>query len=275
MKVGILIHFNHNAYECIAEAARQGFDNGQISMWDMSLYTDEIAEEIKRACADFHFTVTAVWCGWSGPIDWTYPNMYQTLGLVPAATREMRIEELLKGAEFARKLGVQDIITHIGYLPDNPFHPDNIGVCQALKRICGELKKYNQYFLFETGEELPLSLVHLMNKVGLDNMGINFDPANLLMNGRGACPVAALEFLAPYIRGFHAKDALKPVAPELKKIEVPVGQGDADFPALIQKLREIGYNGSITIERENYDDPEKRKQEVAQIKAYLESLIVK
>ena len=114
MKVGILIHFNHNAYECIAEAARQGFDNGQISMWDMSLYTDEIAEEIKRACADFHFTVTAVWCGWSGPIDWSYPNMYQTLGLVPAATRQMRIEELLKGAEFARKLGVQDIITHIG-----------------------------------------------------------------------------------------------------------------------------------------------------------------
>ena len=182
------------------------------------------------------------------------------------------MEDLLKGAEFADALGVKDIVTHVGYLPDNPFHPDRLAVVQALRYICKKLKERGQRFLFETGEELPLSLVHLMNEVGLDNMGVNFDPANLIMNGRGSCPAAALEFLMPYIQGFHAKDAKKLVAPECKKQEVPAGQGDVDMPRLIAMLKEKGYNGSITIERENYGSPN-REQEIQQIKEYLTGLI--
>lgn len=276
MKVGFCVYLRtRDVYEHIKSAAEKGFDNGQIQIWDVSLYTDEIVTELKRACEDFHFTITAVWCGWSGPCDFSYPGMYATLGLVPSEWRAQRTQELLKGAEFARKLGVQDIITHIGYLPDSPFHPDNVGVVQALRYICKRLKPYNQYFNFETGEELPISLVHLMNAVGYDNMGINFDPANLMMNGRGSSPLAALEFLAPYIRGFHVKDCLKPVAPECKKIEVPAGKGDVNIPALIAKLHEIGYGGYLSIERENYNEPELHKREVAEIKQYVEELLNK
>jgi len=167
---------------------------------------------------------------------------------------------------------VTDIVTHVGYLPDNPFNPDRLAVAQALRYICKELKNHGQYFLFETGEELPLSLVHLMNDVGMDNMGVNFDPANLIMNGRGSCPAAALEFLLPYVRGFHAKDAKKLVAPVCKKQEMPAGQGDVDFPKLIAMLKDNGYQGSITIERENYGSPE-REREIQEIKAYLHGLI--
>ncbi len=273
MKIGITILLNdENIYDKIAAAAKKGFDNAQFQVFDMELYNDHIISEVKRACKDFNFTITAVWCGWSGPRVWKYPDCYTTLGLVPSEWRAQRVNDLLRGAAFARALGVQDIITHIGYLPDNPFHPDNMGIVQALKLICAELKKYDQYFLFETGEELPLSLVHLMNAVGADNLGINFDPANLIMNGRGSCPAVALKFLAPYIRGFHAKDALQLVAPECKKVEVPAGKGDADFPRLIEILREIGYDGYLTIERENYDDPN-HEREIDEIKVYLESLI--
>ena len=62
------------------------------------------------------------------------------------------------------------------------------------------------------------------------------------------------------------------MAPECKKVEVPAGKGDADFPRLIEILREIGYDGYITIERENYDDPN-HEREIDEIKVYLESLI--
>lgn len=273
MKVGITILLNdENIYDKIAAAAKKGFDNAQFQVFDMELYNDHIISEVKRACKDFNFTITAVWCGWSGPRVWAYPECYATLGLVPSDWRAQRVNDLLRGAAFARALGVQDIITHIGYLPDNPFHPDNKGVVHALKLICTELKKYDQYFLFETGEELPLSLVHLMNAVGMDNLGINFDPANLIMNGRGSCPAVALKFLGNYIRGFHAKDALQLVAPECKKVEVPAGKGDADFPRLIEVLREIGYDGYLTIEYEKYSDPDHDKT-IEEIKAYLESLI--
>ena len=107
--------------------------------------------------------------------------------------------------------------------------------------------------------------------MGYDNLGINFDPANLILNGRGACPAVTLEFLAPYIRGFHAKDAKTPIPPVLKKVMVNIGQGDTDMPRLVQILKKIGYDGSLTIEHEFSSD--KRTQEVLESKAYLEKLI--
>ena len=273
MKVGMLISLvKGEVYARIESAAKKGFDNAQLCVWDLSLYTDETAEEIKRACKDFNFTVTALWCGWSGPRIWSYPEMYDTLGLVPSDWRAKRTQDLLAGADFAYKIGVSDIITHVGYLPDSPYHPGNRGVVQALKLICSELKKRNQYFLFETGEELPLSLAYLIRDVGMDNLGVNFDPANLIMNGRGFCPAESLKFLAPFIRGMHAKDALMPVATDPKKVEVPVGQGDADFPRLIKVLKEIGYDGYVTIENERYNDP-KWEEYIVNTKKYLEDLI--
>lgn len=272
MKVGILFGLKENAYDCIAENAAKGFDNGQLCVWNLDLYTNEIAGEIKRACKDFNFTITALWSGWSGPVEWSYPNMYHSLGLVPSDWRAQRTEDLLKGAEFAYKIGVSDIVTHIGYLPDNPYHPDNLGVVKALKHICAQLKKRDQYLLFETGEELPLSLAYLIRDVGMDNLAVNFDPANLILNGRGFCPAASLKFLAPFIRGVHAKDALMPVATDIKKIEVPVGEGDADFPSLIAILKEIGYDGFVTIENERHSDPDRDKK-IQETKKYLEELI--
>lgn len=274
MKIGILIALRQKeeVYNNIKTAVEQGFDNGQISVWDMSLYCDEVIEQVKQACKDFSFTVTAVWCGWSGPTDWSYPNMYTTLGLIPSDWRAIRTQDLLKGAWFADQIGVRDIVTHIGYLPDNPFNPDRLATVEAVKYICRQLKKSNQRFLFETGEELPLSLVHFFKEVNMDNIGVNFDPANLMMNGRGAHPATALEFLGDYICGFHAKDAKKPVPPELKKVEMPTGQGDVDFPALVAILKKIGYEGSLTIERESYGDPN-RVREIAEIKRYLEALV--
>lgn len=274
MKVGILIKIDEypSPYEAIAHNAKLGFDNAQLSMWDMSLYNDDTVAEIKRACEEFNMTITAVWCGWSGPVVWPYPNGYLTLGLVPAEYRAQRIQEILKGADFAHALGVKDIITHIGFLPDNPFDRDHLGVVQALRYICTKLKARDQYFLFETGEELPLSLVYLFNDVGADNLGINFDPANFILNGRGSHPVTTLKFLGRYVRGFHAKDALQLVPPECKKVEKPIGQGDVDFPGLIAVLREYGYDGALTIERENYGDPS-RDAEITAGKAYLEALL--
>lgn len=272
MEIGILIELKEDAYGCIAHAVELGFTNGQLAVWDMSLYNTHTVAEVKRACAELDFTPTAVWCGWSGPVDWSYPNMYLTLGLIPADWRAQRVEELLRGAEFARELGVTDIVTHVGYLPDNPFHPDRLAVAQALRHICKRLKANGQYFLFETGEELPLSLVHLIKDVGMDNLGVNFDPANLIMNGRGSCPATVLEFLMPYVRGFHAKDAKQLVVPECKKQEMPAGQGDVDMPRLIAMLKRSGYRGSITIERENYGSPD-RDGELRQIKEYLCQLI--
>ncbi len=273
MEVGILIHMTTDVYEDIAKMGRLGFTNGQLAIWDMSIYEEDKVKEIQRACADYHFTITAVWCGWTGPVVWTYPQMYSTLGLVPRAWRAQRVDEILRGAEFARKLGVEHIVTHLGFLPDDPYHPDHIGVVDAVRYICKQIEPYGQRFLFETGEELPISLVQLMREVGADNMGVNFDPANLMINGRYN-PQDALDMLGPYIYGCHGKDGVFPEGMNPKGKEVLIGEGKANFPLIIEKLIKLGYNGTITIERE-IPYGEQRDREIVKEKAYLEEIIRK
>lgn len=271
MKLGLLMHLREDAYEVIAHAAKLGFDNGQLVVWDMNLYREDIAQQLDRAREDFGFTLTAIWTGWSGPVIWSYPEMYASLGLVPAGWRAQRTQDILNGAAFARRLGVKDIITHMGFLPDDPNHPDHIGVIQAIRYISKAIAPYGQRFLFETGEELPNSLVQLFREVGTDNIGVNFDPANLLINAR-ANPLDAMDRLSPFVMGCHAKDGTYPQGMDAKGKEVQIGQGGVDFEKLFEKLFAAGYEGPLTIERE-IPLGEERDRQLVEEKAYLENIL--
>ncbi|MBE6567696.1 MAG: sugar phosphate isomerase/epimerase [Ruminococcaceae bacterium] len=271
MNVGYLIHLENDPYEQIREAAALGFRYGQLSVWDMAYHTEESAERILAACRDFSFTVTAVWCGWSGTADWRYPGMYRTLGLVPDDLREVRVKDILGGAALAARLGVKDIITHIGYLPDDPLNETRMAVVRAARHICEQISKNGQYFLFETGEMIPTTLIQFMTEIGLPNVGVNLDPANFVINGR-ANPTDAARRLAPYIRGMHAKDALPPVGTAPKGREVKHGEGVVDFAQIFSVLKAAGYGGSVTIEYEMKNTPD-RREELLSSKAYLENLI--
>jgi sugar phosphate isomerase/epimerase len=270
MRVGVVIPLQADVDSCIRPMHDLGFTSGQLTVWDMSLYNQETAKKIEKACHDYHFTVTAIWCGWSGPVVWKYPDMYDTLGLVPDYLRERRLFDLLAGAKFAKELGIRDVVTHIGFFPDNPFDSRHIQIAQCLRLIGNELNKSGQRFLFETGEELPVTLVQLIEEIGTGNMGVNFDPANLMMNGR-ANPVDAMDLLGPYLMGLHGKDGRYPQGREPKGKEFPLGKGQVDYPALLKKVKALNYQGDITIEREIPSGPE-RDKDLVNGKKYLESL---
>ncbi len=273
IKVGVQIFANSSKdiYEQIKFAKSLGFDNTQLLVWDMSLYTDEFAERINRACRDFDFKITGLWCGWFRSGTFAYPEMYETIGFVPVAYRDQRTRDFLLGAEFARKIGVRDVITHMGFLPDDPNHEDRLGAMVAIKHICKTIASYGQRFLFETGEELPNSLVQFIKQIGEKNIGINLDPANMLINGRGN-PYDTLCMFAPYVFGFHAKDGLYPRGGEPKGKEVLVGTGEVNFPKIVDKLVEIGYDGYLSIEREIKEGAQ-RDAEIVKTRKYLERLI--
>lgn len=272
MRVGILLSLDAQIEKSIHRARELGFASGQISVWDMELYNVVQAEQLKAICTGAHFEISALWCGWSGPVDWSYPGMYTTLGLVPTWLRSRRLEDLLQGAAFGRLLGIRNIITHIGFIPDNPFDENFIGIAEVLRVIGSELKKHDQRLLFETGEELPVTLIQMMRTVGLDNLGVNFDPANLLSNGRSIDPVKSLHLLAPYLLGIHAKDAIPPAGIVPKGHETQIGRGEVNFPAMIGLLREIGYDGEITIEHENVTG-EEWERDVAESRVYINGLL--
>ena len=271
MNVGIVIrHKAEGMRESFANAAKQGFHHCQLVGWTPELWTAENAEEIKALIAEFNIEITAFWCGWAGPRCWNFTEGPETLGIVPVAFRAMRVQNLLDGAAYARMLGVQDVITHMGFIPENMSDPNYPGVVAAVKVIATELKKYDQNLLFETGQETPVVLLRLFEEVNTGNLFINLDPANLIQYGK-ANPIDALDVFGDYVRGVHAKDGFYPTNGKELGREVKVGEGKVNFPVFLKKLKELGYDGSLTIEREIKG--EQQLIDIIATQSYLNNLI--
>ena len=215
-------------------------------------------------------TVSAFWCGWEGPCVWNFYEGQTTLGLVPPEYREMRIKNLCDGADFAAKLGVKDVVTHMGFIPENPNDPQFPLFCDAVRRVAKHLKKNGQNLLFETGQETPVTMLRCFETVGTDNLKVNLDTANVILYGK-ANPVDALDVFGKYVAGIHAKDGFYPVNGRELGAETRIGDGKVDFPALFRKLKELGYNSYVTIEREI--DGEQQSEDIRYAKKYLENII--
>lgn len=271
MNVGIIInHTRDGMRKSFEDAAAQGFFHCQLVSWKPELWTEQAAEEISALSREFHVEITAFWCGWDGPRRWNFTEGPETLGIVPVAYRAMRVKNLLDGAAFARRLEVRNVVTHMGYIPENMTDPSYPGVVATVKVIALELKKFDQNLLFETGQETPVVLLRLIQEINTGNLLVNLDPANLILYGKGN-PVDAMDVFGEYVGGVHAKDGFYPTnGRELGK-EVKVGAGKVNFPALLQALKAHGYDGSLTIEREITG--EQQLADIRETQAYLKQLI--
>lgn len=274
MNVGIAIIFDEPLLDKlehkIKDSTQRGFHHCQLMSWTPSLWTDENAQKIKGFMSEYDMTITAFWCGWEGPAVWNFYDGPETLGLVPETYRWIRLKNLMDGADFAKKLGVTDVISHMGFLPENPNDPLFPALAAALRHLACHLKKNGQYLLFETGQETPTAMLRMFEKIDTDNLGVNLDPANLIMYGKSN-PVDALDVFGKYVRGVHAKDGRYPTNGHSLGPEVPLGQGKVDFPALIRGLHALGYDGSFTIEREI--EGEQQIKDILAAKSILESII--
>ena len=105
----------------------------------------------------------------------------------------------------------------------------------------------------------------------------------------GQDPVEAVYMLKDYIVHTHLKDGKMLIKTDPKIIydyfaeggiealnvadffiETPVGEGDVDFVKYVQALKDIGYDGFLTIERETGADP---AADILKAKAYIEKFI--
>lgn len=272
MRIGtcVNLHTMDDIEEKLATLQREGFDNCQLICWETKLFTDENARIIKELLAKYGITVSGFWCGWEGPCVWNFYEGQTTIGLVPPEHQEMRIRNLCAGADFALKLGVTDVITHMGFIPENPYDPLFIPFCNAVRRVAEHLKAQGQWLLFETGQETPVAMLRTFETVGCDNLGINLDTANLILYGK-ANPVDALDVFGKYVRNLHAKDGNYPVNGHDLGWECKLGQGKVDFPALFRKLHELGFDSWVTIEREI--SGEQQLLDIQESRTYLQSII--
>jgi len=248
LKLGVIASLKEGE-KGLKKVSEMGFETCQLVCWNQNLFTSENAAMVKEVTRKLGIKITLLWVGWPGPASWNFIEGPATLGLVPPEYRYVRIESLKKGSDFAGEIGVLDVCTHAGFNPENPNDPFYPGLVIALREIAAHCQRNKQFFCFETGQETPVTLLRTISDINLPNLGINIDPANLLLYGK-ANPVDALDVFGKFIRGVHAKDGEYPTDGRKLGQEKPLGEGRVNFPKLIPKLKSCGYRGALTIERE-------------------------
>ena len=276
IKLGTMVNFNEEIKDLAAlktafeNVKKYGLPTCQLCCWDMTKFTDENAAGVNAIVKETGVEITAFWCGWEGGCTWNFIDGYHTIGLVPIAYRARRVQNLKDGSDFAKKIGVKNVVTHVGFLPENQKTDEYTAVVEAIKEVALYCKGNGQNFLFETGQETPVTLRRTIERVGTGNLGINLDPANLLLYGKGN-PCDALDVFGEFVMGVHAKDGEYPTDGDRLGEEKRIGEGKVNFPLLIKKLKNLGYDGAITIEREI--SGEKQIKDILYAKKFLEELI--
>ena len=265
--------FNSEEAELLEQMADAGIETVQIVSGgkDSSEFiTEENAEKLLRM-TEGKLRITSIWGMWSGPQVWNFVDGPRTLGLVPEEYREKRLDDLRRCADFAALLGVKDMATHVGFVPEQPCLPGYDGLVKAISEIAEYCDKKGLHFNFETGQETPVTLMRLFSDVGAPNLGVNLDPANLILYGRGN-PVDAIDIYGDKIRGVHVKDGDYPKG-DFHKLgqERVVGEGTVNYPVFLPKLLNSGYTGDLYIEREI--SGAKRAEDVKKTVSYIKNLM--
>jgi L-ribulose-5-phosphate 3-epimerase len=233
-------------------------------------FTPALATQFKDLLAKYNVTCTTVEVVGPQPLVWDFMQGPATIGLVPRATRAARIDALKQASDFAKLLGVHQVQTHCGFIPENPDDPLYNETVAAIKEVAEHCAKNDQRFLMETGQETPTTMSRAIRDVKMSNLGVGLDTANLILYGK-ANPVDAVAILGPHVHAVHAKDGRWPTDPDKLGEEVLIGTGLVDFNKVFEGLRKAGYTGAITIERETHGP--KQIEDVRKEKLYLEKVL--
>jgi L-ribulose-5-phosphate 3-epimerase len=267
LRLGLIIDIDRDPDAAIAKVHDLGLPTCQVFASEIDPL---LADRLRQALDKYQIEATSLVVGGPGKEVWDFYGGPLTIGLVPGETRNARVSHIKKASDFAKQCGIAAVQTHCGFIPENPNDAVYQETVAAMREVAGYCKRHGQDFRYETGQETPITLVRAIQDVGMDNQGVNFDLANLILYGK-ANPVDAIELLGPYIQGIHAKDGLWPTNPRELGQEVPIGKGKVDFPRIIARLKELNYRGAVTIERE-ISGP-RQVEDVRASKAYLEKLI--
>jgi sugar phosphate isomerase/epimerase len=179
----------------------------------------------------------------------TLESIRLTGGIAPDATWEQNIKNIGDCAAIAKKMGLKLVTFHAGFLPPDESHPTFSKMLQRLDVVADIFMVQNILLGLETGQETAPALAALLHKLNHPNIGVNFDPANMIMYDKGD-PVKALHILAPWIRQVHIKDARRTKVPGTWGPEVPVGSGEVDWRGFFSTFKHVVFNVNLAIERE-------------------------
>jgi L-ribulose-5-phosphate 3-epimerase len=256
LETGVMFWAGRNPDETLAEMTALGVRCGQLALpGDLDL---SCADAWREALRMANFTVYTVFATFIGEDYADKPTVVRTVGFIPPATRAEREKRTCDVSDFAKALGVPAIATHVGCVPEDSKDEDHLAVQAMVRRVCDHAAANGQKVALETGQESATVLLDFMLGVNRPNLGINFDPANMILYGTGD-PVEALGLLGEHVVSVHAKDGDWPPAdqPEALGKERCLGTGSVGMERFLRQLAKIGYTGPIAVEREAPDHAER------------------
>ena len=268
--LGLLVDVTDDPDKVMAHVHSHGLPTAHVIMREFS---DAMAPRLRSALDRYEVEATIFISSGPGEDKYDLVDGPTTFGLIPPRYRRERIDHLKRASDFAKVVGIPAVFNQWGYIPEVPSDPWYEPTVKAVREIASHCRGNGQMFLNETGQETPITLLRTIQDAAMDNVGICLDAANLVLYGKGN-PADALDVLGKYVRAVHAKGGFYPTDPRYLGKQVPAyAPNKVDWPLLIQRLKEIGYNGTITIE--DVSPESERDNEIRGDKAYLENLIAK
>jgi L-ribulose-5-phosphate 3-epimerase len=179
-----------------------------------------------------------------------------TGGVAPDEHWEQNQQVAKAAAAKAKEFGLSMVMFHAGFLPHDENDPQYKKLAGRIAEIAGLFNQQGIDLLFETGQETANDLwafLQYMDRIGVTNIGVNFDPANMILYDKGD-PIEALTRLLPRVKSIHIKDAIRTKTPGTWGQEVPVGDGEVNWFEFIKVLAQGDYTGDLNIEREAGED---------------------
>lgn len=267
MPIGVFTSVGEGLGASLDAVKEIGVPTAQVHAPGTELRTESYARNVKKQFAKAGVDISLVFCGYPGESYASIQAVRETVGLVPPGTRDDRVQDTREIADFAAEVGAPGIGLHVGFIPEDWDVPDFDELVGVMKGICEYCRADGLKVNLETGQETPETLLHFLEEVNRPNLGVNFDPANMIIYG-SAEPIPALRKVGRYVRSCHCKDATWSDAPGKEfGLETPLGEGEVNIKKFISTLIELGYEGPLTIEREISGD-----QQITDIKKAIELL---
>lgn len=182
----------------------------------------------------------------------TLESIKVTGGIAPDDCWERNRELFVGAAEVTAKLGVPYLSMHAGFVDESDAAYAK-KFYDRIRTLADAASDNGIMLLLETGQEAAEELKHFLEMLDHPAIGVNFDPANMILYDKGD-PIEAVRVLAPWIKHLHIKDAIRTTQPGTWGQEVPWGDGQVGTDAFLGVLAEVGFDGVMAIEREAGDD---------------------
>jgi L-ribulose-5-phosphate 3-epimerase len=213
---------------------------------------EENGDEYLKAVQQQKWTISSTMIDFPQEDYSTLESIRVTGGIAPDEYWE-RNRKLFTGAvEVTGQLGVKCVSMHAGFIDTTQagytrkFH-------DRIRRLADIAAEEQIVLLMETGQEGAEELREFLQQLNHPFVGVNFDPANMILYDKDE-PGEAVRILAPWIKHIHVKDAIRTKQPGTWGMETPWGEGEVGGDSFLKGLKEIGYEGTVAIERESGDD---------------------